>query len=388
LPWGWGTATTSLFDYTPETLAPFLQERGEPSYRARQVLAWAYRGAPAYEVMSNLPATLRSRLTEALPLWSITARKQETSADGATVKVVFRLPDGPLIEAVNMRHEAPSDAGTGPREPPSTGPREHRTRTTICVSSQAGCAYGCRFCATGQQGYGRNLSAGEIVQQVIWWLRPGLQAGMPALASAHRVTNVVFMGMGEPFANYEATRDALWALNAPWGLGLGARHITVSTVGLAPEIRRFAAEPLQVGLAVSLHAANDDLRSSLLPVNRKYPLGVLMPACRDYVAKTNRRITFEYVLLGGVNDSRYHARELGALLRGLLAHVNVIPVNPTDGGAFTRPEESQVRAFVQEVQRSGVPVTLRDTQGVEIQAGCGQLRARETGRAPVLGSVR
>lgn len=336
-----GVATTSLYDHTPETLAPLLQERGEASYRARQLLHWAYRGVPNYAEMSDLPLGLRAGVSEALPLWTVSLVEHNTSPDRSTDKVVFRLPDGALIETVYMRHGG---------------------RTTICVSSQAGCAYGCVFCATGQQGYGRNLSSGEIVQQVAWW------------ASQGPISNVVFMGMGEPFANYEATMAAVRALNAPWGLGLGARHITVSTVGLVPEIRRFAEEPMQAGLAVSLHAANDELRSRLLSVNRKYPLGVLMPACREYVAQTNRRITFEYVLLGGVNDSLGHARELGRLLKGLLAHVNVIPVNPTDG-SFVRPHPAQIRGFVEEVRTMGVPITLRDTQGVEIQAGCGQLRA-------------
>jgi len=304
--------------------------------------------------MSDLPLGLRTDLSRELPLWTVSLVERETSPDRSTNKVVFRLPDGALIETVYMKHPS-RDLGAS-------------DRTTICLSSQAGCAYGCAFCATGQQGYGRNLSSGEIVQQAAWWVSQG------------PITNVVFMGMGEPFANYDATMGAVRALNAQWGLGLGARHITVSTVGLVPEIRRFSEEPLQAGLAVSLHAANDELRSRLLPVNRKYPLGTLMPACREYVARTNRRVTFEYVLLGGVNDSPGDARELSGLLRGLLAHVNVIPVNPTDA-SFSRPSPARIRGFVEEVRSLGVQVTLRDTQGVEIQAGCGQLRAPALARA-------
>ena len=319
------------------------------------MLQWAYRSAGGYEQMSDVPLVLRAGLSETLPLWTVTPVERETSPDRRTEKVVFRLPDDALIETVYMKR-------------PSKDLRTSGSRTTICVSSQAGCAYGCTFCATGQQGYGRNLSSGEIVQQAAWGFSQG------------PITNVVFMGMGEPFANYDATMGAVRALNAPWGLGLGARHITVSTVGLAPEIRRFALEPMQAGLAVSLHAANDELRSKLMPVNRKYPLRVLMPACREYVARTNRRITFEYVLLGGVNDSTGDAQELAGLLRGLLAHVNVIPVNPTDG-SFARPRPSRIRGFVEEVRNLGVPITLRDTQGVEIQAGCGQLRAPTLARA-------
>ena len=187
---------------------------------------------------------------------------------------------------------------------------------------------------------------------------------------------MVFMGMGEPFANYEAVSRAVGALNAPWGLGLAARHITVSTVGLVPEIHRFAQEYGQVGLAISLHAPNDQLRSALVPVNRKYPLAQLLGACREYVTRTSRRVSFEYVLLDGVNDSIEQARELASLLSGLLCHVNLIPVNPTAEGQFRRPSSKRIDAFVGELRRLHVPVTLRDTKGVEIQAGCGQLRVR------------
>ena len=356
----------SIFDLQPTELADFLKEQGQPGYRARQVLRWAYRGASSYEEMSNLPTDLRAQLQERLPLCTLAPVQRALSPDGLTRKVLFRLRDGLLVEAVWMGHAA----GKG------------RWRTTICISSQAGCAYGCQFCATGQQGYGRNLTSGEMVQQVVYFLRaeagglPTEQTRALGEEPVQGITNVVFMGMGEPFANYRAVRRAVTALNAPWGLGLGARHITVSTVGLAPEVRRFAQEPWQAGLAISLHAANDELRSSLVPVNRKYPLKELLAACRDYVARTHRRVTFEYVLLGGVNDSRQHARELAGLLSGLLCHVNLIPVNPTAAGQFKRPAAARIRAFVEEVERYHIPVTLRDTQGVEIQAGCGQLRAR------------
>ena len=344
---------TSLFDLQPAQLEALLQELGQPAYRAGQVLRWAYQGATSYDAMSDLPKALREQLAGCLPLTTLTPSRRTQSNDGRTQKVLFALPDDKLVEAVWMRHRAGRASW----------------RTTICVSSQAGCAYGCQFCATGQQGYGRNLIPGEIVQQIVFFLRE------ESVPSPERITNVVFMGMGEPFANYEHVRRAVAALNAPWGLGLGARHITVSTVGLVPEIRRFSQEPWQAGLAISLHAPNDELRSWVLPVNRKYPLPQLMQACREYLVKTHRRITFEYVLLGNVNDAREHAAELGRLLSGLLCHVNLIPVNPTAATQFKRPTPERIRAFVEELQRARVPVTLRDTQGVDIQAGCGQLRA-------------
>ena len=363
-----------LFDLLPEEVAAQLSELGQPRYRARQILQWAYRGASSYEEMSDLPTDLRARLPKLLPLSTLSEASRAESADGLTRKLAFRLRDGALVESVRMLH-------------PSVGGRR---RATVCVSSQAGCSYGCRFCATGQQGYGRNLSPGEMVEQVLYCFREGvgkqpLGKGDEDLEVPRKVTNVVFMGMGEPFANYAAVRRAIVALNASWGLGLGARHITVSTVGLVPEIRRFAEEPLQAGLAVSLHAANDGLRSSLMPVNRKYPLRVLMVACREYVARTNRRITFEYVLLEQENDSPDHARELGELLGGLLCHVNLIPANPTAAAEFRRPAPERVAAFVREVRRHHIPVTLRDTQGMDIQAACGQLRVdvREGSSSPV-----
>jgi 23S rRNA (adenine2503-C2)-methyltransferase len=307
--------------------------------------------------MSDLPAGLREALDAALPLWRLSPVSERATLDRSTVKVLFRLPDGSEIEAVRMLGR---NTGGG-------------TRTTVCVSSQAGCAYACAFCATGQGGYGRNLSAGEIVEQVV--RLAGDSGGQSDL------TNIVFMGMGEPFANYEAVLAAIRAINAPWGLGLGARHITVSTVGLVPEILRFAAEPLQLGLAVSLHAPTDGLRDRLMPVNRKYPLAELLAACRRYIETTKRRVTFEYVLLDGVNDGPEHAAQLGALLSGLLCHLNLIPNNPTPDGPFGRPDLRTARAFLEHLRAQGVATTLRATQGVEIQAACGQLQTAAQPRA-------
>ena len=368
----------SLFDFQPDELGDWLVERGQPKYRAKQLLKWAYRGIDSYDEMTDLPAALRQELADALPLQSLTAMSHDKSRDNRTDKVLFRLSDGSLIESVHMGH-------------PTTG---NGWRTTICISSQAGCAYGCKFCATGQQGYGRNLTSGEIVEQVVDFvggssLSPSkgtaeseqASSTMPStssgnVAAANRITNIVFMGMGEPFSNYDEVMKAARTLNAPWGLGLGARHMTISTVGLVPEIRRFTKELLQANLAISLHAPNDEIRNSLMPVNRKYPIKELMKAVRDYIAWTNRRVTFEYVILDGVNDDKSHAIELAALLEGMLCHVNVIPVNPTGASEFKRPPIDRIHNFVNELHHRNIPVTLRDTQGTEIQAGCGQLSTK------------
>ena len=350
----------SALDLDPDGLAELVTSIGQPRYRARQVMRWLYRGVRSFDEMTDLPKPLRTALAERVAASSLKPSRSTRSSDGVTTKVLFRLADGALVESVHMRH-----AGA-----------KNKVRTTICVSSQAGCAYGCAFCATGQGGYGRNLTSGEILEQILFFLREdeGQTDALPLPANSRPVTNIVFMGMGEPFANYDNVMQSLRALNAPWGLGLGARHMTVSTVGLVPQIHQFTAEPLQIGLAISLHAPNDELRDSIMPVNRKYSLAELMPACREYVAATGRRITFEYVLLAGVNDSDEQARELARLLRGLLCHVNLIPMNPTASSLFARPSGERMRAFAEVLDLAGIPVTLRDTQGGDIQAACGQLR--------------
>jgi 23S rRNA (adenine2503-C2)-methyltransferase len=239
-------------------------------------------------------------------------------------------------------------------------------RRTLCISTQAGCAMGCVFCATGQMGFRRNLTSGEIVEQVLYYARQ-LQA------LGEEVTNVVVMGMGEPFHNYEATMAAIDRLNQPDGFNFGARRFTVSTVGLIPLIQRFAAEKRQINLAVSLHAANDELRSSMLPINKKYPLEELIPACREYVQSTHRRITFEWALIKGVNDSLEQAGRLAELLSGLLCHVNIIPLNPTHKYAGKATSRQQAINFKEELESSGIPCTIRLRRGIDIQAGCGQL---------------
>jgi 23S rRNA (adenine2503-C2)-methyltransferase len=278
----------------------------------------------------------------------------QESLDGQTTKGLFRLRDGNEVEAVLMEHRG--------------------QRTTLCISSQAGCAFACAFCSTGQAGFSRNLSAGEIFDQALFLARR-------LAASGKRVTNVVFMGMGEPFHNYGAVMDAVALLNDAHGFGLGHRHITISTVGIVDKIDAFAEEHLQVNLAISLHAPTDELRSKLMPVNRRFPLATLMAACERYIAKTNRKIFFEYVMLEGVNDDAASARALATLMRGHLYHVNLIPYNATPGAAFGATPEAKIWRFAAVLDEAGVPVTVRQNMGRDIAAACGQLRAETQPKA-------
>lgn len=345
----------SLYDLPFDALVERMTSMGEPSYRARQLWHWAYqRFARSYDAMTDLPAALRARLSVELPLTPAVAEVGFVrSADSQTRKSLLRLEDGELIEAVLMLYDPRSDS---------------RGRATVCLSTQAGCAMGCVFCATGQAGFRRNLSTGEIIAQAVTLARHLRDE------EGRRLTNVVFMGMGEPLANYDATMRAVRTLNAREGFGIAARHITISTVGLISGIRRLADERLQIGLAVSLHAPDDALRRRLIPTQRR-PLSELLAAVREYIQKTGRRVTFEYVLIDGVNDSIDHARALGRLLRGLLCHVNLIPVNPA-GADVRRPPRARVLAFQREVLAAGVQCTVRVEKGVEIAAACGQLRGQ------------
>mgnify|MGYP001239269585 FL=1 len=335
-----------IYDLTLPELEAALKDLGQPAYRARQIWQGLYHQLwddPAQ--FTALPAALREQLRTAFRFQVLTAQQTLHSSDGETVKTLFKLPDDRMIEAVLMRYNE---------------------RKTLCISSQAGCAMGCVFCATGQMGFLRHLSSGEIVAQVLHYARMLRSEGF-------EVTNIVIMGMGEPFHNYDATMAAIDRLNDAEGLNLGARRFTISTVGLAPTIRRFAAEKRQVNLAVSLHAANDTLRSSLMPINRKYPLDVLISACRDYVNETGRRITFEWALIQDVNDAPEQARELAALVKGLLCHVNIIPLNPTHKYSGMGSTRQRAQAFQAELERVGIPCTIRLRRGIDIQAGCGQL---------------
>jgi len=256
----------------------------------------------------------------------------------------------------------------------------YEERRTVCVSTQVGCPVGCPFCATGQSGFKRNLTAGEVVAQVLHFARGLAPAGAP---TGEHITNVVFMGMGEPLMNYDATWKAIRRLNEHRGFNLGARHFTISTAGWVPGIRDMANEKQAVGLAISLHAANDELRNQLVPLNRRYPLAVLLRACREYTRRTRRRITFEYALMDGINDTPVHAKELAELTQGLLRHVNIIPLNPTSEGDFRPASRDSIESFLRALDVSGVPYTLRVSRGADIQAGCGQLRARICDRTRV-----
>ncbi len=326
-------------------LEALAESLGEPRYRGRQIARWLYgHGVDAVGAMTDLPRAFRERLQASSRITYPRLRRVQDAPDGSATKYLVELADGQRVECVLMRF----DDG----------------RRSACLSSQVGCAMGCAFCATGLSGFSRNLGPGEILGQAL-------------VIRAHagvRIGNVVFMGMGEPLANYDAVLRAARLLALPSGFGIGMRRLTISTVGLVPQIRRLAAERLQLTLAVSLHAPTDALRDRLVPANHRYPLAELIPACRAYAAATNRRITFEYVLLAGVNDSPAEARALAALLRGMHCHLNLIPVNPVAGTPFRRPEVSAVMAFAALVRRAGFPVTVRIERGTEIQAACGQLR--------------
>jgi len=345
----------TLYDLSLPELEARIHALGAPAYRARQVWEWAYRHfARSYDEMTNVPATLRTQLAAELPFPQTRVLAGLVSDDTLTRKRLLRLHDGKLIESVLMLYDPRSDS---------------RGRATVCVSSQAGCAMGCVFCATGQAGFERNLSAGEIIAQVAGSAREQADAG------AQRITNVVFMGMGEPMANYREVWRAVETLNHRDGFALAARHITISTVGLVAGIRRLAEEPLQVGLAVSLHAPDEELRERLIPTAaHRFPLPSIIDACNDYVGKTGRRVTFEYCLMSGVNDSVEQARALAHLVRNTLCHVNLIPVNPTPDRSIRRPVRARSLAFQRELAARGVACTVRVEKGVEISAACGQLR--------------
>lgn len=335
-----------IYDFDFEQITATLRSWGEPSYRGTQVWVGLYQQLHAtWDDFTTLPISLRQRLAENFAISNLQPERTLASSDGQTVKTLFRLPDGQPIEAVLMRYH---------------------DRRTLCISSQSGCAMGCVFCATGQMGFQRHLTSGEIVEQVIYYARQLDSQG-------ERVTNVVLMGMGEPFHNYDATMAAIDRLNHSEGLNLGARRFTVSTVGLVPVIKRFAGEGRQVNLAVSLHTTDDELRSSMISINRKHPVDELLAACREYVRKTNRRITFEWALIRDVNDTPEHARRLGERLQGMLCHVNVIPLNPTEGYEGEATTEERAAAFQAELKDFGIPCTVRVRRGIDIQAGCGQL---------------
>lgn len=335
-----GSGLSGAYELTREDLARLLH--GEPAYRVDQVWHGLHAEGRRPSEMTNLPARLRSLLEEALP--PALERVAETRSDrGKTVKWLWELQGGAQVETVLMHYP---------------------DRATVCVSSQAGCAMKCSFCATGQAGFTRHLRAGEIVEQVV----AARRAAAPA-----RLSNVVFMGMGEPLANYDNVWAALQRIHDE--LGMSARHLTVSTVGVVPGIRRMAGEDLPVNLAVSLHAANDELRNTLVPLNKRYPITALMEACAQYVASKGRRLSFEWALISGVNDRAADAEELALLARPLGAHVNLIPLNPTPGYPVRGSSPASVRAFREMLGSLGVNATVRRNRGTDIDAACGQLAA-------------
>ena len=324
-----------------------LTSNGFEKFRTKQVLDWLSRGVTSFDEMTNLPQQLRAFLKERYVIPTAVVMRRQTSAIDGTVKYLFRLDDGEFIESVVM---------------------QYHHGYTICISTQVGCKMGCTFCATGKSGYARDLRATEMIAQI--------EAAQRDLNI--RIGNVVLMGMGEPFDNFDQVIRFLTLVTSEQSLHIGMRHITVSTCGIVPRIYDFADLSLQCGLSVSLHAPTDELRSRTMPVNRRYPIAQLMDACRYYVSKTNRRISFEYALISGVNDSDVHARKLADLLGGMLCHVNLIPVNSVTGAGYRKSTLQRQQAFVKILSLRGVNATVRRTLGSDIDASCGQLKRNFT----------
>jgi 23S rRNA (adenine2503-C2)-methyltransferase len=345
---------TTILDLGLDDLREKINSWGLPEFRSLQIWRGLYINLwDDFSTFSDLPGDLRQKLTDNFALNSLTPLQEYRSHDHQTTKILFELKDGKTIESVQMDYDR---------------------RRTLCISTQVGCAMGCVFCATGQMGFQRNLTSGEIIEQVLYFARRLKQDNK-------QVTNIVIMGMGEPFLNYDSTMKAIDTLNHPQGYSLGARHFTISTVGIIPSIKRFTQEKRQVNLAISLHAANDTARSKLLPVNKKYPIATLIDACREYVEYTGRRLTFEWALIDQVNDSIENARELASLLRGLLCHVNIIRLNPTNKYPGKGANNQQADEFRAELERMGIPCTIRLRRGIDINAGCGQLATRYHGQS-------
>jgi 23S rRNA (adenine2503-C2)-methyltransferase len=344
-----GLEKPNLYDFTYQELEALFEDWGEPSYRAQQVWEWLYRHMVTdVNAMTSLPKTLRRQLQERTSLYVPPAPTSQVSLDGETRKDLLEMADGQQVEVVLMRYIE---------------------RRSACLSTQVGCSVGCAFCATGQMGFVRDLSQGEIMTQALHVQR-GLQA------QGQRLTNIVLMGMGEPLLNYDNTLAALRCMIDPRGFRMGQRRITLSTVGIVPKIHQFAKEDLQVNLAISLHAATDVLRSELIPINRRYNLDALFKAVGDYIDKTNRQVTFEWALIENVNDTPEQAEILSARMRGMLAHVNLIPLNPTQGYAGVLSSPERALAFTEVLDRHRISYTLRLRRGIDIKAGCGQLRQR------------
>jgi 23S rRNA (adenine2503-C2)-methyltransferase len=357
-----------IYDLDIDQLTNLLNEWNEPAYRAKQVwqglYAHFYNSADQF---TNLPKPLREKMAAQLTFSPFKVKTYLDSSDGFTRKTLFELPDKNLIEAVLMRYGDPADnPQITAAAPNSENMRGAKNRRTLCISTQAGCAMGCVFCATGQMGFKRHLTSGEIVAQVMYYARMLKDVN-------ESVTNIVFMGMGEPFHNYENTMAAVDRLNDADGYNFGARRFTISTVGLVPQIRKFADEKRQVNLAISLHAAEDADRLAIMPVNKRYKIEDIIDACRYYVDQTGRRVTFEWALISGVNDTPEVAKRLASRLRGLMCHVNAIPLNPTAGYEGRATDRERALIFKETLEKAGIPCTIRMRRGIDIQAGCGQL---------------
>ena len=336
----------NIYALSQEELETVLVNWKFPRFRTKQIWGWLYdRQVSAFQDMGNIPQKLRVQLEENFSLGTAAIDIEQKSGDG-TIKRLYRLPDGALIEAVLMPYQD--------------------GRRTACISSQVGCAMGCRFCATGQMGFVRQLKPEEIFEQA-------LRYAQILQSKQERLSNIVLMGMGEPFHNYNAVLTAIGMIRER--LGIGARRITLSTVGLAPKIRQFADEGTQINLAISLHSTEDEARSELMPINKRYDIDALMEACRYYSQKTNRRITFEWAHIAGQNDDLAEAHRLGSLLRGLDCHVNIIPLNPTAG--FEGTPSFSLRPFIAVLERYGIVATIRVRRGIDIDAGCGQLKSKK-----------
>ncbi|HWL94435.1 MAG TPA: 23S rRNA (adenine(2503)-C(2))-methyltransferase RlmN, partial [Phycisphaerae bacterium] len=343
------SAQVHLLSIDLPELVRVLESLGEPAYRASQIMQWVYeRAATSFEQMTNLSKSLREKLAAKFDLFTSEIVRRAASTDG-TVKLLLRWPDGETSECVML-------------------PSEHHV--TACVSSQVGCPVGCRFCASGLDGVTRNLTPGEIVEQV-------LRVSAEAVAAGGRLSNIVFMGLGEPLANYNNVVKSILTINAPWGPNIGARKITVSTVGLPKQIEKLADEGLQLNLALSLHAPNDKLRQELIPWAEKITIDQLIGACRYYFDETGREITLEYALLHGTNDLPEHARELATFARKLRCNVNLLRYNPVESLPYQRPSSEDAFAFQQLLRKHGVNAHIRTSRGLDIDAACGQLRRKE-----------
>tara|TARA_Y100001936_G_scaffold121767_2_gene119058 strand:- start:5096 stop:6229 length:1134 start_codon:yes stop_codon:yes gene_type:complete len=359
----------SILDLEKEDLNKIVAESGEKPYRAEQLWRSIYKECNLdFSEITTLSKNFRNFLSTKFRIGTLEKKIHINSIDSSTTKLLFGLNDGELIESVLMRYT--SDYGK-------------KGRKTACISTQAGCALGCTFCATGQQGFRRNLTSGEIIEQVLQLQKIALKEDLLEVEQGKRkkgeiqgITNIVYMGMGEPLANYKNTIKSVKNVIDNSGINIGSRHITISTVGLVPQIKKLSKEKLQINLAISLHAPDNKTRSETMPVNKRFPIEELIDVCHYYVEQTNRRIFFEYILLEDQNDSLSNAEKLGKLLNGLHCHVNLIPVNPTTNGVYGRTDDNANRLFQGVLKRFGIPSTIRVEKGIDINAGCGQLRER------------